>query len=60
MNFNSTSAVFSASIKIDSQISQPTEIHAFMDKSADYAWYPNGVAINLSTGTPGQQLPDVQ
>ena len=39
---------FSADIKFDSSITEPTEIHALLDASLAYAWYPKGVDVDVS------------
>lgn len=52
MNFNSTTADFSALVKIDTSISLPTEIHASITQRFDQTiWYPNGVDVTYSTNS---------
>jgi len=46
MKFNTTTAEFTAEIKIDTSINAPTEIHALIGNST-VAWYPNGVEVNF-------------
>lgn len=40
---------FTGSIKIDTSIDAPTEVHAFSGKNGDfsYAWYPNGFDFSV-------------
>jgi hypothetical protein len=48
MNFNTTTAEFNAEIRVDTDISASTEIHALVGNST-VAWYPNGVKVTFET-----------
>ena len=47
MKFDTETSNFEAVIELDLAITKPTLIHAHVDATQEYSWYPHGVNIDF-------------
>jgi hypothetical protein len=49
MKFDPETTNFEAVIELDLAINKPTLIHAHVDSTQEYSWYPHGVNIDIQS-----------